>query len=150
MTALEAALEGYFVKKVRLAGGKASKVAPVEKGMPDRLVLMPGGKIYLVELKTDTGRVSPAQALWHERAAALGTQVLVLSGIAGIDAWIRQLMSAGDPPPRRPGRKKTIAGPVEVTCNTCGRSRKLPSEFAGRTWLSELHAGHDHLMAAAS
>ena len=87
---LEAQLEAYFRKRVRLSlGGVTEKLAPTRKGMPDRLVLLPGGRIYLVELKTDTGRLSPAQIHWHAIAARVGTTVVTLSGQSEIDAWIR-------------------------------------------------------------
>lgn len=87
---LEASLEAHFNRSVRLhLGGRAVKLAPTEKGLPDRLVLLPGGRIYLVELKTTSGHTSAAQDLWHERSAQLGTRVQVLVGRAGIDQWIR-------------------------------------------------------------
>lgn len=54
------------------------------------MVMTPGGGIWLVELKTETGRLSKAQELWHSRAAALGTKVAVAYGRAGVDAWIAE------------------------------------------------------------
>lgn len=104
---LEASLEGYFRKKVRLVGGRTEKLAPTTKGMPDRLVLLPEGRLYLVELKIDSGRLSPAQVVWHSRAAELGTEVHVVTGRAGVDAWIREVFASYDPQPRKPGRKKS-------------------------------------------
>lgn len=63
------------------------KLAPTVRGVPDRLVLLPGGRVFLVELKTDTGRLSPAQAEWHRRAAELGVVVTLLAGADEIDHW---------------------------------------------------------------
>jgi hypothetical protein len=89
MTMLESALEARLRKLVRLRlGGALYKLAPTVKGMPDRMVLLPGGRIYLVELKTSTGRVSDIQRAWHDRAASLGTHVVVLSGLDQIDRWV--------------------------------------------------------------
>lgn len=88
---LEASLEAYFNRQVRLRGGIADKIAPTRKGLPDRLVLLPGGRVYLVELKAYDGRVSAAQALYHERAAALGTRVQLLVGRAGVDRWLARV-----------------------------------------------------------
>lgn len=99
---LEASLEAYFSKAVRLQGGRAVKLAPTEKGLPDRMVLLPGGRVYLCELKTERGRLSAAQDLWHERAAALGTVVQVLVGRYGIDLWLRQVNTHIDGPATRP------------------------------------------------
>lgn len=87
---LESALEQHFYREVRLKlNGIVNKMAPTVKGMPDRLVLLPGGRIVLVELKAWNGELMDRQKLWHERAAALGTHVVVLTGRAEIDAWIR-------------------------------------------------------------
>lgn len=95
---LEASLEAYFRKQVRLVlGGRPVKMAPTEKGCPDRLVLLPGGSIHLVELKTYDGRVSAAQQLWHQRAAELGVQVHVVVGREGIDRWIAEQARKADP-----------------------------------------------------
>lgn len=93
---LEASLEAWFRKAVRVAGGSAHKLAPTEKGMPDRLVLMPGGRMYLVELKTEVGTVKPAQTLWHMKAAQKGIIVVVLAGRAGVAAWLRSLFNESD------------------------------------------------------
>lgn len=99
---LEASLEAYFNRTVRLRlGGRTLKVMPTEKGAPDRMVLLPGGRIYLVELKTEVGRTSAAQDLWHERAADLGTHVWVLHGRAEIDRWINARAAAIDGSARR-------------------------------------------------
>lgn len=86
---LEASLEAYFYRQVRLRlGGRVEKIAPTTKGLPDRLVLLPGGRIYLVELKAVDGRTSAAQDLFHERAAELGTRVQLLVGRHGVDRWL--------------------------------------------------------------
>jgi hypothetical protein len=90
---LERSLEAHFRKVVRaMLHGKAFKVAPTVKGMPDRLVLLPGGRIELVELKTETGRLSPLQVLWHAEALAFGTEVTVLYGKGAIDLWAEARM----------------------------------------------------------
>jgi hypothetical protein len=86
---LEAKLEDLFRRSVRgLLRGRTLKIVPTEKGAPDRLVLLPGGKMYLVELKTETGRLSPAQRLWHDRAGQLGIRVHVLYGEDELLRWV--------------------------------------------------------------
>lgn len=87
-TVSEATLEDKFRLAVRRLGGRTHKMMPATKGMPDRLVLLPGGRIYLVELKTETGSVSPRQRLWHEQAAEVGTLVHVIYGQAGVADWV--------------------------------------------------------------
>lgn len=111
---LEAHLEARLRKAVRMIGGRLIKLAPTETGTPDRLVLLPGGRMYLVELKTNVGRLSAAQELWHQRARELGTDVTVLKGRYEIEAWIRKQAGYFDPQPKRgryvaPHRRKDAA-----------------------------------------
>lgn len=87
-TVLEATLEDKFRLAVRRLGGRVHKIAPTTKGMPDRLVLLPKGRIYLVELKTEAGKVAPRQSLWHEQAYEVGTLVHVIYGQAGLADWV--------------------------------------------------------------
>jgi hypothetical protein len=84
---VEADLETLFRTRVRQLGGMVEKLAPTNAGMPDRLVLLPHGRIEFVELKTDTGRLRPDQRVWIERAGHLGTPVTVLHGRAEVEAW---------------------------------------------------------------
>jgi hypothetical protein len=84
----EAQLERLFTQLVTAAGGIPVKLAPTHVGLPDRLVIWPGGRIALAELKTETGRLSPAQTVWHDRAADLGCEVAVLHGEDEIRQWV--------------------------------------------------------------
>lgn len=90
----EADLEAYFMRACRREGWKAVKLLPSERGVPDRMVMTNGGGIWLVELKTEKGRLSKAQELWHSRAAKLGTKVFVAYGRAGVDGWIARTRAA--------------------------------------------------------
>lgn len=84
----ESLIESRLVRAVRLSGGKSIKLAPLDKGVPDRLVMWPGGRTEFVELKAEGGRLSPAQKLWHERALAIGHHVTVLTGIEEVEEWL--------------------------------------------------------------
>lgn len=99
MTApLESRLEMFFRHRVRLLGGYTVKLAPTEKGIPDRLVFFPGGRMYLVELKTAGGRVSPAQRTWHQKVRdRYGVKVHVLSGQQEIVDWVRDVVDSLGP-----------------------------------------------------
>ena len=88
MNVLEAKLEARLREGVRALGGMAEKVAPTRWGMPDRVVLLPFGQVFFVELKTDVGKLRPAQEVWHQRAHYLGTEVVVLSGAADVERWL--------------------------------------------------------------
>lgn len=87
MVELESRVEARLRDRVRKAGGMSVKLAPTEKGVPDRLVIL-GGTIHLVELKAVGGTLSPAQRHWHNRAAQRGVTVTTLTGRDEVDAWI--------------------------------------------------------------
>ena len=86
---LELDLEGFFAQKIKRVGGITLKLAPTQPGAPDRLVLLPGGYLCLVELKTSSGELRPIQRLWHARAAALDVPVYVLRGRGEVLSWLR-------------------------------------------------------------
>src|SRR5690625_1933070 len=79
----ESHLEKMLNDGVRRAGGMSFKMAPTTSGLPDRMVLWPGGRIELVELKTEKGKTRRIQEIWHYRMAELGTEVIVVRGISG-------------------------------------------------------------------
>lgn len=89
---LEKTVEQKLIKGVRKMGGEAFKfVSPGNDGVPDRLVLLPGGKIYFVELKAERGQLRPTQKVQLVRLSALGQQVYVLHGAAEVESWLDQI-----------------------------------------------------------
>lgn len=112
---LEASLEAYFHARVkRLLNGRAVKLAPIDKGCPDRMVLLPNGTIKLVELKADRGAPSAAQLHWHQRASGMGIPVAIVKGKVGVDAWIAETLreitpGRADKTNRRTKTKETTA-----------------------------------------
>lgn len=86
MSTRESDLEARLVKGVAALGGRAYKfVSPGNTGVPDRLVVLPGGRVFFVELKTDAGSLSPRQKLQIERLVRQGADVTVARGSAGVD-----------------------------------------------------------------
>jgi hypothetical protein len=85
---LESHLEEFFRTRVRLAGGYTIKLAPTERGVPDRLVIL-FGTMYLVELKADMGDLSPIQQAWHDKLRQHGVRVHTVYGRTGVLNWIR-------------------------------------------------------------
>jgi len=72
-------IEQKFVKAVKSAGGIAPKLTcPGFDGMPDRLVLMPEGRIGFVEVKAPGKEPRPLQVRRHEMLRNLGFKVYVL------------------------------------------------------------------------
>lgn len=100
---LEASLEAYFRRAVRTAGGLIYKVAPTVRGLPDRLVVLPGGVMALVELKAVGGRLSPIQEHLHAELAAIGSPVVVLTGREQINSWIGKRFDGLEKVERRGG-----------------------------------------------
>ena len=74
MTQLERDIERKFKTMVERHGGLCLKwVCPGQTGVPDRIVLLPGGRVLFVELKRPKGgKVSPLQMWWAQRLHRLG------------------------------------------------------------------------------
>lgn len=86
-------LEKRCQSAVREAGGFFIKLLPfVEVGLPDRLLLLPGGVVWFVELKSATGRLGPKQAFWQRRLRKLGMNYLCTSDF---DEFCRLIDRAG-------------------------------------------------------
>lgn len=82
---LEKDIEKLFRDEIKKAGGEAYKfTSPGNDGVPDRIVMLPGGRIVFVELKTDTGKLSKLQELQCRQIADLGQTVRVLHGLAEV------------------------------------------------------------------
>ena len=72
-------IETRLVAEVRRRGGLAPKfVSPGLDGVPDRLILLPGGKIVLAELKAPGKTLRPLQALRKRQLEKLGFRVFVI------------------------------------------------------------------------
>lgn len=72
----ESTIEKTLVKTVRQSGGLAIKlVSPGWAGAPDRLILMPGGRLVFVELKAPGHSLRPLQVRRKRQLEALGFSV---------------------------------------------------------------------------
>lgn len=71
-------LEKYIERKLRdtvsQGGGLCLKwVCPGWSGVPDRIILLPGGRVIFAEIKRPKGgKVSPLQELWAKKLTDLG------------------------------------------------------------------------------
>jgi hypothetical protein len=84
---LERDLEAYFRREIKARQGWAIKLTGI-KGLPDRMVLLPGGRLYFVELKTERGRLAPIQKAVHYKLLGLGFMVHVLYGRQSVDEFL--------------------------------------------------------------
>lgn len=80
MTKLEKEIEQKLVNMTKRHGGRCLKwVCPGWAGVPDRILLLPGGRVYFIETKRPKGgRLSPLQEKWREWLTQLG----FFSGVA--------------------------------------------------------------------
>lgn len=89
---LEREIEKYLVKRVADAGGIAYKfTSPSNRGVYDRIVLMPDGVTWFVELKSAKGKLSPLQERFRDRLNLLGHRNIVLHSKDAVDNFIRIL-----------------------------------------------------------
>ncbi|EMU80080.1 VRR-NUC domain protein [Escherichia coli MP021017.5] len=75
----ESLIEKHLVAEVKKAGGGAFKfISPGRRSVPDRIVLLPGGRIVFVECKAPGKPPRAGQLREHGRLRALGFTVVVL------------------------------------------------------------------------
>ena len=89
MPLLERDIERHLVRRVAERGGVAYKwVSPGRVGVADRIVMLPGGRVWFVELKTATGRLSPLQKVFAADMARMGMNYAVLRSKEEVDACL--------------------------------------------------------------
>lgn len=92
---LEKEIEMQLVKAVKDQGGLAVKfISPGFDGMPDRLVLMPGGRCGFVEVKAPGKEPRALQAARHGMLRRLGFRVYVLDSREQIEEIINEIYTA--------------------------------------------------------
>lgn len=95
----EKSIEQALVKAVKAAGGICPKfVSPGFDGMPDRLVLLPGGAVGFVEVKAPGKKLRPLQGSRHRLLRKLGFRVYVVDGLAQIETVLNEIAKGGGAP----------------------------------------------------
>lgn len=88
-------IEKWLRHQIEGMGGQAFKfTSPGNDGVPDRLAVLPGGRIYFIELKTDSGRLMPIQTWQQDRLDALGCQVRTIREMDEARAFIEEVQDA--------------------------------------------------------
>ena len=90
----EKTIEQKLVQAVRAMGGIAPKLtSPGFDGMPDRLVLLPKGRIAFVEVKRHGEKPRPLQEARHGVLRRLGFKVYVLDDGEQIGGILNEILS---------------------------------------------------------
>jgi len=91
----EKAVEQKLVAAVKSMGGLAPKfVSPGCDGMPDRLVLFPGGMMAFVELKAPGKKFRPLQMRRKAQLESLGFKVYCIDKPEQIGRILHEIQSA--------------------------------------------------------
>ena len=88
----EKQIEQQLFHAVRAQGGIALKLAsPAYAGLPDRLVLLPGGHMAFVEVKAPGKKPRTLQLMRLEFLSRLGFRVYVLDRVEGIGGMLDEI-----------------------------------------------------------
>lgn len=92
--ALEQKIEQQLVHAVRKAGGQCYKfTSPGTAGMPDRCVILPGGRIAFIEVKAPGQKPRPLQQRRHQQLTQLGVMVRTLDNPHHIQDLIHEIQT---------------------------------------------------------
>lgn len=94
MTKLEKEIEKKLTDMVKNHGGLCLKwVCPGWSGVPDRILLLPGGRVFFVETKRPKGgKVSELQKWWNKKLTKLGFYAFFVYTYQDIDTLELVLM----------------------------------------------------------
>jgi hypothetical protein len=90
----EKLIEKTLVAEVKKLGGWAVKLlCTYVTGLPDRLVLLPGGVVFFVEVKSTGETPTPIQRLIHKRLRRLGFTVHVVDTLKQLNLILNNLLN---------------------------------------------------------
>ena len=93
---LEREVEAHLRKVVQAAGGQAYKWRSPTGNVADRVVCLPGGVTWFVEVKTAGGKLSPLQIIFGQTMARLEQNYAVLWSKQDIDQWLSEITKNGN------------------------------------------------------
>lgn len=92
----ESTIEKYFVAQVKALGGMAYKfTSPAHRGVADRVVCLPDGSTWFVELKAPGGRLSELQKIFQSDMARMRQNYACLWSKDHVDEFIKTLPRTG-------------------------------------------------------
>lgn len=93
VSASEKVLEAELRERCKALGWMCIKLtSQYQRGLPDRLILMPGGRVCFAEIKTTGKKPTALQKVMHERLRALGYRVEVVDTTESLDNLIVDLL----------------------------------------------------------
>lgn len=91
----EKEIEKRLTTKLKNLGCLVYKfISPNNAGVPDRIVIYPGGRVDFIELKKLSGRLSPLQAAQIDKLKRKGANVDIVVGLAGADDYVERVRYA--------------------------------------------------------
>ena len=91
----EKQIENKLATEAKKLGGIALKfVSPSFDGMPDRLVLIPDGRVAFVELKAPGKTPRPLQLARHRLLRSLGFRVYVIDSVEQIGGMLDEVRTS--------------------------------------------------------
>lgn len=85
-TITESQIESWLGKQLKMMGCLYYKfVSPGNDGVPDRIIVLPGGHVIFAELKTDCGQTTPLQDRQQRKLACKGADVQLVIGMEGAE-----------------------------------------------------------------
>lgn len=88
----EKKIERLLVDESKRIGGWALKLVPdFFSGLPDRLCLFPGGRLFFIETKSTKDKPRKLQKIIHKRLLDMGFKVLVIDTINQVNKFIEHV-----------------------------------------------------------
>lgn len=88
----ESEIEKKLVQAVKSCGGICPKwVSPGYDGVPDRMALLPNGRMAFVEVKASGKKARPLQKLRHKTLRRLGYKVYVIDSVELIQPMLDEI-----------------------------------------------------------
>lgn len=92
---MEKDIEAYLGKQVKTLGGLSLKwLSPGLDGVPDRIILLPGGRVIFAETKDTGKKPRKKQQHRHDQLRALGFTVIVPDSKTAVDRLLREVAEA--------------------------------------------------------
>lgn len=89
----EKATERYLNQEVKKRRGMSIKLlSMLYNGLPDRMVLMPGGKIFFAEIKSEGRKTTMIQNHVHAQLRKLGFHVYIIDTKEQVEQVIQRYM----------------------------------------------------------